>query len=144
MDEAKLKLADHSVSFDKDSHVLSELSPKAFIENDFDAVLKRGSLQLRKEIPRTYLGGYKPSAKRTDPVSILEKQGKTRLPQLAPIHYLDLFSKFFKSFRNICGVIDHNISPFAMLPVGIDRIDPPECSLLLHFRGPWKYIFYQV
>ncbi len=38
LDEAKLKQNDYSISFDKDSHVLSELSIKGCIEKDFTPV----------------------------------------------------------------------------------------------------------
>ena len=38
---------------------------------------------LRKKFPRINQGEYNISADRTDPVSILEEQAKTRLPDLA-------------------------------------------------------------
>ena len=38
LDEAKLKQRDHSITFNKDSHVLSELSLEGFIEKDFVVV----------------------------------------------------------------------------------------------------------
>jgi len=45
LDEAKLKKSDHSIEFNKDSHVLSELSVEAFIEKDFVVVPVRSSLR---------------------------------------------------------------------------------------------------
>jgi hypothetical protein len=42
---------------------------------------------LRKKFPRIKQGDYNVSADRTDPVSILEEQAKTRLPDLVPIRY---------------------------------------------------------
>ncbi len=45
LDEAKLKKSDHSIEFNKDSHVLSELSVEAFVEKDFVAVPVRSSLR---------------------------------------------------------------------------------------------------
>ena len=45
LDEAKLKQSDHSVSFDKDAHVLSELSVVSFIEKDFSVVREHSSLR---------------------------------------------------------------------------------------------------
>lgn len=45
LDEAKLKLSDQSISFDKDSHVLSELSLTGFIEKDFITVKSDASLR---------------------------------------------------------------------------------------------------
>jgi CIC family chloride channel protein len=45
LDEAKLKQSDHSVSFNKDAHVLSELSVHGFIEKDFKVVQLHSSLR---------------------------------------------------------------------------------------------------
>jgi Uncharacterized protein conserved in bacteria len=42
---------------------------------------------LRKKFPRINQGEYNELADRTDPVSILEEQGRTRLPELVPIRY---------------------------------------------------------
>jgi CIC family chloride channel protein len=45
LDEAKLRQSDRSVSFNKDAHVLSELSLKGFIEKDFKAVQRHSTLR---------------------------------------------------------------------------------------------------
>jgi chloride channel protein, CIC family len=45
LDEAKLKQGDHSIEFNKDSHVLSELSVEGFIEKDFVVVPIRSTLR---------------------------------------------------------------------------------------------------
>ncbi len=45
LDEAKLKQSDHSVSFNKDAHVLSELSLAKFVEKDFVSVKLHSSLR---------------------------------------------------------------------------------------------------
>ena len=46
LDEAKVKKTDHTVSFDKDAHVLSELSLKGFIEKDFVKVPLHSNLRM--------------------------------------------------------------------------------------------------
>src|SRR5262249_61943953 len=43
--------------------------------------------RLRAKVPRRSHGEYTPAPGRHDPVSILEEQGKSRLPQLVPIRY---------------------------------------------------------
>jgi CIC family chloride channel protein len=45
LDEAKLKQSDRSVSFNKDAHVLSELSLAGFVEKDFVSVKLHSSLR---------------------------------------------------------------------------------------------------
>jgi len=54
---------------------------------------------LRVKFPRIKQGEYKPSAKRADPVSILEVQGKTRLPELVPIRYARMLTSPFAFLR---------------------------------------------
>lgn len=50
---------------------------------------------MRMKHPISKLGEYTPSPKRVDPVSILEKQGKTRLPDLVPIRYARMLTSPF-------------------------------------------------
>jgi len=45
LDEAKLKQSDYTLAFDKDAHVLSELSLKGIIEKDFTPVLLHSKLK---------------------------------------------------------------------------------------------------
>ena len=54
---------------------------------------------LRVKFPRIKQGEYKPSAKRVDPVSIQEEQGKTRLPELVPIRYARMLTSPFAFLR---------------------------------------------
>jgi len=60
---------------------------------------------LRVKFPRIKQGEYKPSAKRADPVSILEVQGKTRLPELVPIRYARMLTSPFAFLRGSAAVM---------------------------------------
>ena len=60
---------------------------------------------LRKKFPRISQGNYKPSPKRTDPVSILELQGKSRLPELVPIRYSRMLASPFAFLRGGAAVM---------------------------------------
>ena len=55
--------------------------------------------ELRKKFPRIAQGEYKPATDRADPVSILEEQAKTRLPDLVPIRYARMLISPF-AFRS--------------------------------------------
>ena len=50
-------------------------------------------------------GEYKASADRTDPVSILEAQGKTRLPDLVPIRYARMLTSPFAFLRGAAAIM---------------------------------------
>ena len=61
--------------------------------------------KLREKFPRNKLGEYKPAANRADPVSILEEQGKTRLPELVPIRYARMLTSPFAFLRGAAAIM---------------------------------------
>ena len=60
---------------------------------------------LRKTIPRIRLGDFKPAANRFDPVSILEKQAESRLPELVPIRYARMLTSPFAFLRGGAAIM---------------------------------------
>ena len=60
---------------------------------------------LRKKIPRIRQGDYKPAPKRANPVSILEAQAKTRLPNLVPIRYARMLTSPFAFLRGAAAIM---------------------------------------
>jgi uncharacterized protein (DUF2252 family) len=60
---------------------------------------------LREEFPRIAQGEYQPSIERADPVSILEAQAKTRLPELVPIRYARMLTSPFAFLRGSAAVM---------------------------------------
>ena len=60
---------------------------------------------LRTKFPRINQGNYKTPAKRADPVSILEKQAKTRLPELVPIRYARMLTSSFAFLRGGAAIM---------------------------------------
>jgi uncharacterized protein (DUF2252 family) len=60
---------------------------------------------LRKKFPRIDQGGYKPAPDRVDPVSILEEQAKTRLPELVPVRYARMLTSPFAFLRGGAAIM---------------------------------------
>jgi uncharacterized protein (DUF2252 family) len=60
---------------------------------------------LRKKIPRLLHADYKPSSDRIDPISILEKQAVTRLPDLVPIRHARMLTSPFAFLRGAAGIM---------------------------------------
>jgi uncharacterized protein (DUF2252 family) len=60
---------------------------------------------LRKKFPRIRQGDYKPAPKRVDPISILEEQSKTRLPDLVPIRYARMLTSPFAFLRGGAAIM---------------------------------------
>lgn len=61
--------------------------------------------ELRKKFPRIAQGDYKPAPERADPVSILEEQAKTRLPELVPIRYARMLTSPFAFLRGGAAIM---------------------------------------
>ena len=53
----------------------------------------------RAEVPRASHGGFEPKATRVDPVELLERQAKTRVPELVPIRYGRMLVSPFTFYR---------------------------------------------
>lgn len=60
---------------------------------------------LRKKFPRINQGEYNENTNRTDPVSILEEQGRTRLPELVPIRYARMLESPFAFLRGAAAIM---------------------------------------
>jgi len=65
---------------------------------------------MRKKYPFKNMGDYKPASNRTDPVSILEKQGKTRLPDLVPIRYARMLASPFAFLRGAAAIMAQDLA----------------------------------
>src|SRR6188768_455130 len=61
--------------------------------------------ELRKKFPRIAQGEFKPAPDRADPVSILEEQAKTRLPDLVPIRYARMLTSPFAFLRGAAAIM---------------------------------------
>lgn len=76
------------------------LAPQRSVEERMEAGKK-----LRKKFPRVKQGEYHPAKKRADPVSILEAQAKTRLPELIPIRYARMLTSPFAFLRGGAAIM---------------------------------------
>ena len=65
--------------------------------------------KLRKQYPRAGQGEYKTSTNRLDPVTILEEQGKTRLPDLVPIRYARMLTSPFAFLRGAAAIMSMDL-----------------------------------
>lgn len=65
---------------------------------------------MRKKYPHKKMGDYKPASNRTDPVSILEKQGKTRLAELVPIRYARMLASPFAFLRGAAAIMAQDLA----------------------------------
>ncbi len=65
---------------------------------------------LRKKFPHKSQAIYKPAANRADPVSILEEQNKTRIPELVPIRYARMLASPFAFLRGAAAIMTADLA----------------------------------
>ena len=61
--------------------------------------------ELRNKMPLNRQSEYQPSPDRADPISILEKQAETRLPDLVPIRYARMLTSPFAFLRGAAAIM---------------------------------------
>lgn len=59
----------------------------------------------RERSPRTGLGKWEPAAGREDPVTILERQAETRVPELVPLRYARMLTSAFAFYRGAAAIM---------------------------------------
>jgi uncharacterized protein (DUF2252 family) len=75
---------------------------------------------LRSKFPIAQQGDYKPAPDRADPVSVLEEQGKSRLPDLVPIRYARMLTSPFAFLRGAAAIMAADLAasaPSSGIPV---------------------------
>lgn len=65
---------------------------------------------LRTKVPLASLGEYTPSAKRKDPVAILEAQARTRIQELVPVRYSRMLASPFAFLRGCAAIMAQDLS----------------------------------
>jgi uncharacterized protein (DUF2252 family) len=66
--------------------------------------------KLRDKFPRIKQSEYKPASNRFDPVSILEEQAKSRLPDLIPVRYARMLASPFAFLRGGAAIMAADLS----------------------------------
>jgi uncharacterized protein (DUF2252 family) len=64
----------------------------------------------RKEVPRAEHAAFEPLSTRTDPVELLERQSKTRVPELVPIRYGRMLVSSFTFYRGAASIMAHDLA----------------------------------
>jgi uncharacterized protein (DUF2252 family) len=64
----------------------------------------------RKEVPRAGHALFEPLSTRADPVELLERQAKTRVPELVPIRYGRMLVSPFTFYRGAAMIMAHDLA----------------------------------
>jgi uncharacterized protein (DUF2252 family) len=64
----------------------------------------------RSEVPRSSHGVFEPPRRRTDPIKLLERQAKTRVPELVPIRYGRMLVSPFTFYRGAALIMASDLA----------------------------------
>ena len=64
----------------------------------------------RKDVPRASHAQFEPHSTRTDPVELLERQAKTRVPELVPIRYGRMLVSPFTFYRGAAAIMAQDLA----------------------------------
>ena len=64
----------------------------------------------RQEVPRSSHGAWEPSARRPDPIKLLEEQAKSRVPELVPIRYGRMLVSPFTFYRGAAYIMASDLA----------------------------------
>ena len=64
----------------------------------------------RQEVPRAAHAAFEPLPTRADPVELLERQAKTRVPELVPIRYGRMLVSPFTFYRGAAVIMAHDLA----------------------------------
>lgn len=64
----------------------------------------------RAEVPRASHAVFEPSPRRADPVELLERQAKTRVPELVPIRYGRMLVSPFTFYRGAAMIMANDLA----------------------------------
>ena len=67
--------------------------------------------QARRDVPRRSNAGFTPAPDRRDPISVLEDQASSRVPELLPIRYGRMASSPFAFFRGAAAIMAMDLAP---------------------------------
>ena len=83
---------------------------------------------LRVKVPRESHADWKPSAKRRDPVDVLEDSNRNRMPELVPIRYGRMLRSPFTFLRGSAGLMAYDLSTLPSTGVRVQACG--DCHLL--------------
>src|SRR5450755_3816466 len=65
----------------------------------------------RAEVPRSTHALFEPSRERSDPVELLDRQARSRVPELVPIRYGRMLVSPFTFYRGAAMIMAHDLAP---------------------------------
>jgi uncharacterized protein (DUF2252 family) len=98
----------------------------------------------RKEVPRSRHAEFEPSDGRPDPVDLLERQSKTRVPELVPIRYGRMLVSSFTFYRGAALIMAHDLSGTPRSGLNVQACGDAHLSNFGVFASPERRLVFDV
>ena len=98
----------------------------------------------RAEVPRSSHAVFEPSSERADPVALLERQAKTRVPELVPIRYGRMLVSPFTFYRGAALIMAHDLAGTPRSGLNVQCCGDAHLSNFGVFASPERKLVFDV
>jgi uncharacterized protein (DUF2252 family) len=98
----------------------------------------------RAEVPRSSHAGFEPVATRLDPVELLERQAKTRVPELVPIRYGRMLVSPFTFYRGAAMIMAQDLAATPRSGLTVQCCGDAHLSNFGAFASPERRLVFDV
>ena len=98
----------------------------------------------RNEVPRAGHALFEPLSTRADPVELLERQAKTRVPELVPIRYGRMLVSPFTFYRGAASIMAHDLAATPRSGLTVQCCGDAHLSNFGVFASPERQLVFDV
>jgi Uncharacterized protein conserved in bacteria (DUF2252) len=98
----------------------------------------------RKEVPRAHHALFDPLPTRADPVELLQRQAKTRVPDLVPIRYGRMLVSPFTFYRGAASIMAHDLAATPRSGLNVQCCGDAHLSNFGVFASPERALVFDV
>jgi uncharacterized protein (DUF2252 family) len=98
----------------------------------------------RAEVPRSSQADYEPPPRRVDPIKLLERQAKTRVPELVPIRYGRMLISPFTFYRGAALIMASDLATTARSGLHVQCCGDAHLSNFGVFASPERRLVFDV
>ena len=98
----------------------------------------------RNEVPRSSHAVFEPLSTRADPVELLERQAKTRVPELVPIRYGRMLVSPFTFYRGAASIMAHDLAATPRSGLNVQCCGDAHLSNFGVFASPERRLVFDV
>jgi uncharacterized protein (DUF2252 family) len=100
--------------------------------------------QLRRDTPRSAHAVFEPGSDRPDPVDVLERQAKTRVPELVPIRYGRMLVSPFAFYRGAAAIMTGDLAGTASTGIEVQCCGDAHLSNFGVFASPERKLVFDL